>query len=332
VNAPRFGVGLRADRSPADCARLGRLAEDLGFDVVSVFGDLGDQPPLPALLAIAQSTHRVRVGPACLNPYTTHPVEIAGQIAALDFVSTGRAYLGLARGAWLDKVHIPQPRPVRAMRETARIVETLLAGDLRGYRGEIFTLEPGFGLGYPRARASVPLLIGGWGPRTVALAGEIGGELKVGGSANPDIVQVMRSRLAVGAARAGRPAGATEIVLGAVTVVDTDGPAARLLARTAVARYLEVVADLDPTIELPGGVMHSIRSRLAAGDAVAAGGAMGDELLDRFAFAGTPAQVSRQVGEIFARGASRVEFGAPFGLDADAGLRLLAERVVSAFR
>src|SRR5437660_812486 len=162
-------------------------------------------------LAVGDSTHRVRVGPACLNPYTTHPVEIAGQIAALDFVSTGRAYLGLARGAWLDKVHIPQPRPVRAMRETARIVETLLAGDLRGYRGEIFTLEPGFGLGYPRARASVPLLIGGWGPRTVALAGEIGGELKVGGSANPDIVQVMRSRLAVGAARAGRPAGATEI-------------------------------------------------------------------------------------------------------------------------
>src|SRR5436309_1728548 len=84
---------VRAARSPADCACLGRLAEDLGFDVVSVFGDLGDQPPLPALLAIAQSTHRVRVGPACLNPYTTHPVEIAGQIAALDFVSTGRAYL-----------------------------------------------------------------------------------------------------------------------------------------------------------------------------------------------------------------------------------------------
>src|SRR2546421_32710 len=169
----------------------------------------------------------------CPDPYTTHPVEIAGQIAALDLVSAGRAYLGLARGAWLDKVHIPQPRPVRAMRETARIVETLLAGDLRGYRGEIFTLEPGFGLGYPRARASVPLLIGGWGARTVALAGEVGGELDVGGSANPGILPVMRSRLAVGAARAGRPAGATEIVLGAVTVVDTDGPAARLRARTA---------------------------------------------------------------------------------------------------
>src|SRR5207302_7799210 len=126
-----------------------------------------------------------------------------------------------------------------------------------------------------------------WGRGSGALRGEIGGVLKVGGRATPASVQVRRTRPAVGAPRAGRPAGATEIVLGAVTVVDTDGPAARLLARTAVVRYLEVVADLDPTIELPGGVMHSIRSRLAAGDAVAAGGAMGDELLDRFAFAGT---------------------------------------------
>ena len=46
----------------------------------------------------------MRVGPAALNPYTLHPVEIAGQIAALDAVSNGRAYLGLVQGAWLDEL------------------------------------------------------------------------------------------------------------------------------------------------------------------------------------------------------------------------------------
>lgn len=332
MSAPRFGVGLRANGSPAECGRIGRLAEDLGFDVVSVFGDLGDQPPLAALLAIASVTDRVKLGPACLNPYTTHPVEIARQIAALDVASGGRAYLGLAKGAWLDTIQMRQPRPVRSIREAACVVGMLLAGDIRGYRGEIFTLEAGFGLGYPRMRSRVPLLIGGWGAKTVALAGEIADELKVGGSANPEIVPIVRSRLAVGAARAGRPVDATEIVLGAVTVVDTDGPAARARARTAVARYFDVVAGLDPTIELPGGLMDTVRSRLAAGDTLGAGAAIGDEVLDRFAFAGTPAQVSRQVREIIASGASRVEFGAPFGPTADAGLRLLGERVISEFR
>jgi 5,10-methylenetetrahydromethanopterin reductase len=325
-------VGLRADRSPAECGRIGRLAEDLGFDVVSVFGDLGDQPPLPALLAIASETHRVRLGPACLNPYTMHPVEIAGQIAVLDFASDGRAYLGLAKGAWLDTIGLRQARPVRAIREAACLVQALLARDAGGYQGEIFSLEPGFELSYPVLRSRVPLLIGGWGAQTVGLAAEIAEELKVGGSANPEIVSVMRSRLAAGAERAGRAADATEIVLGAVTVIDTDGLAARARARTAVARYFEVVAGLDPTIELTDGVMQTVRSRLAAGDEVGAGAAIGDELLDRFAFAGTPAQVTRQLEEIFARGASRVEFGAPFGLAPDAGLRLLAERVLPEFR
>ena len=161
------------------------------------------------------------------------------------------------------------------------------------------------------ARTRVPLLIGGWGRRMVELAGEIAVELKVGGSANPDIVPVMRERLAIGAARAGRAPDATGIVLGAVTVVDEDREVARRLARTAVARYYDVVARFDPTVPL-----------------VPRDSEIPDEVLDRFAFAGTVEDVARQVSRIFAAGASRVEFGAPFGLDSVTGLRLLGERLL----
>ena len=91
MNAARFGVGLRGDRRASEYGRLGRLAEELGFDVVSVFADLGFQPPLQPLLEVAAATDRVSLGPACLNPYTMHPVEIAGQVAALDAASNGRA-------------------------------------------------------------------------------------------------------------------------------------------------------------------------------------------------------------------------------------------------
>lgn len=331
MSAARFGIGLRGNLRPTDYARLGRLAEDLGFEVVSMFGDLGDQPPMQALLPIAAATRRVTIGPACLNPYTMHPVEIAGAVAALDDVSGGRAFLGLARGAWLEGIGVAQPRPVRAIREAARIVDVLLSGDENGFEGEMFTLPSGFRLSYPTVRPAVPLLIGAWGAATVALAGEIAAELKVGGSANPDIVPIMRARLAAGAARAARPAGTTGIVLGAVTVTDSDGQAARRWARTTVAKYFEVVANLDPTIEVPAGVLEEMRLRLAAGDAQGAGETIPDELLDRFALAGTPKQISRHVGEIFARGASRVEFGAPFGIDVEGGLRMLGEQVLPEF-
>ena len=306
---PRFGIGLRSDRPLFEFGLLAGLAEELGFDVVSVFADLGYPPPLPPLLAAAAATRRVRLGPACLNPYTTHPIEIAGQAAALDAASNGRAYVGLARGAWLSSIGVAQPRPVAAVREAAEVVRGLLAG-----------------------RSSIPLLIGGWGPRMSALAGEIADELKVGGSANPDLVPVMLAHLREGAAVAGRSPGSTGLVLGAVTVVDDDGAAARERARSAVAIYFEVVAGLDQTLDVPKDLIERVRQRLREGDERGAGRLIPDELLDRFAFAGTPDHVARQVGDIFDAGAARVEFGSPFGLEAEPGLRLLGERVLPEFR
>ena len=269
----RFGIGLRGNLPSGEYGPLARLAEELGFDVVSVFNDRGDLPAMVPLLEVAEATERVAVGPACLNPYTMSPDEIAAAIATLDQVSGGRAYLGLARGAWLEEIGIAQRDAPGRVREAATFV---------------------------LSRIDVPLLIGAWGPRMVALAGEMAGELKVGGSANPAIVPVMRSRL--GGPRTG-------IVLGAVTVVDEDGTAARARATDAVQRYFEVVAGHDPTLR---GVPDRIT----------------DDLLDRFAFAGTPDEVARHVDEVFAAGASRIEFGAPFGLEPEHGLKLLARHVL----
>jgi len=67
-------------------------------------------------------TERIRLGPAALNPFTLHPYEIAGQIAMLDAVSDGRAYLGLAKGAWLDRLGLEEERPLAGLQEAVAIV------------------------------------------------------------------------------------------------------------------------------------------------------------------------------------------------------------------
>lgn len=317
-----LGVGLQGDLPLTAYAPLGRLAEDLGFAVVTSFADVGYLPPMAVLHEVARATERIRLGPSCLNPFTAHPVEIAEQIAALDGASGGRAYLGLARGAWLETIGVPQPRPVRAVREAAEIVRLLLRGDDRGYAGELFRIEAGFRLRCALPARRVPLLVGAWGPQMARLAGEIADELKVGGSANPALVPVMRGRLAT---------GTTTIVLGAVTVVDPDAPAARARAREAVAMYVDVVAALDPTVDVAPTLLADLRERLRSGDAKGAGALIPDDLLDRFAFAGTPDDVTRRVRDVFDAGAGRVEFGAPFGLEVGRGLRLLGERVLPNF-
>jgi 5,10-methylenetetrahydromethanopterin reductase len=276
-----LGLGVQTNRPVGDYAPLARAAEEAGFDVVTAFNDLWFQPALPALLEIASATERVRVGPSCLNPFTVHPVEIAGQVAALDRASHGRAFLGLAAGAWLEEIDVDTTRPVVAVRETWEIVRRLLAGDDTGFAGERFSLPAGARLRYEVERAEVPLLVGTWSPRLAAFAGEHAHELKIGGSANPALVPLLRER--IGNDDVG-------IVLGAVTVVDEDGELARAIARERVAMYVDVVARHDPTPSL-------------------------EPDLRRFAFAGTPAEVAAQAEAVFDAGARRVDFGVVHGFE-----------------
>lgn len=294
-----MGLGLQSDKRPHEYAALAQRAEAAGFDVISVFHDLLFQPAIFPLLTIAASTERVRLGPAALNPSTLHPVELAGQAAALDLASGGRAYLGLVAGAWLDRLGLDERRPVERMREAVEIVRRLLAGDRSGYAGKHFALVPGSGLQYEPARKQIPLMIGTWRPRMAALAGElVADEVKIGGCANPDMVRLMREW--IGNDQVG-------IVVGAVTVVAEDGAAAREHARREVEMYLEVVGGLDPTIK-------------------------GPPPLENFTIAGTPPEVAEQVRRLFDAGVKRVEFGTPQGIDTAAGVELLCDRVLPLLR
>jgi 5,10-methylenetetrahydromethanopterin reductase len=318
-----LGLGLQSDRPLAGYGELAATAEAAGFASICVFNDLWFQPPLPALLEIARATTRVQLGPACMNPFTVHPVEIAGQIAMLDEASHGRARLGLASGAWLDALGVDQQRPVTAVREAWEVVRRLLAGESEGFSGERFSLPPGRMLRYERTRSRVPLLIGAWRAGLAALAGEIADELKVGGSANPAMVAVARQRIGV---------DDVGIVLGAVTVVDEDGARARALVRRELLLYLPVVGPLDPTSSVDPELFGRLAELHEQGRIDEAAALIPDEVVDRFAFAGTPEQVAGQARELLDAGARRVEFGPPHGLGERVGVRLLAERVAPLVR
>jgi 5,10-methylenetetrahydromethanopterin reductase len=301
-----LGLGLQTDKQPGEYAALARQAEEARFAVVTTFNDLWFQPALPALLEIAAATTRVRVGPSCLNPFTLHPVEIAGQVAALDQASDGRAFLGLARGSWLEPLDLDQSDPVTAVEEAWEVIRRLLAGDDSGFAGRRFALPAGERLRYPVRRREVPLLVGTWSPRLAAFAGRAAQELKVGGSGNPRLVPLMREL--VGNDDVG-------IVLGAVTVVDEDGDRARRIARREVAPYFDVVGGLDPTVTLEPELVARVRELVRAHDHEAAGALIPDVLLDRFAFAGTPEEVARHAEAVLDAGARRVDFGMPHGLE-----------------
>jgi 5,10-methylenetetrahydromethanopterin reductase len=323
-----IGLGLQADKRGDDYAALAVLAEECGFDVLSVYGDLLFQPPIYPLLEMARATSRVRLGAACWNPYTLHPYEIAGQVAALQQASGGRAYLGLARGAWLSAIGLHQDRPVTHLREAVQVVFALLRGDGQGVDGLVFSLAAGTRLRYPLPSVQPPLLIGTWGPATAAMAGELADEVKIGGTVNPAMIGVMRELLAPGIAAAGRDADDVGVVVGAVTVVDEDGATARARARTEVAMYLAVVGQLDSTAELPPDLLAKVSGYVDAGEHERAGKLIPADVLDLFAFSGSPDQVAEQAQKLIDAGARRVEFGTPHGLTDRSGIDLLGRAVL----
>ncbi|MEM7126508.1 MAG: LLM class flavin-dependent oxidoreductase [Chloroflexota bacterium] len=149
---------------------------------------------------------------------------------------------------------------------------------------------------------------------------------------SPNLVPVFQSHVARDAVSAGSQEQETGIVVGAVTVVDEDGAAARALARREVALYLPIVANLDPTVEMEPELSEQIRVAAERFDFEQASRLISDELLSKFAFTGTPRQIVEQASSLFAAGASRVEFGTPHGLTTEEGLRLLGKEVLPAIQ
>src|ERR1051325_4651429 len=110
-------LAFQTDKPLAAYGPLPAAVEGHGLDGGSGYHHLLYQPAWLPLLEIARHTRRVKIGPAAVNPFTCHPLEMAGHVALLDEASEGRAYLGVARGAWLDFLGLEPERPVAALRE-----------------------------------------------------------------------------------------------------------------------------------------------------------------------------------------------------------------------
>ncbi len=96
--------------------------------------------------------------------------------------------------------------------------------------------------------------------------------------------------------------------------------------------YLDVVGALDPTFTVPPDLLRRIRHELRVSGSDAAASLVPGDVLDRFAFAGTPEAVATHALEVFGAGASRIDFGTPHGSSDDHGLELLRGRVLPAIR
>lgn len=328
-----ISISFKAEHSESRLAATAQAAGRYGFDVISVYDDLGDPSPMYPLMIFAKHTKTARVGPACIAvPKYSNMESVVGDMSRIYSINPN-IYLGLAPGAWMEQLGL-KSATVQQMREAVGVSRYLLEKNDQGFSGTFYTVKPGFVVGYPTPDITqVPLLIGAWGEKMAALAGEIADEIKVGGSANPLMVDIIRRRVNVGTERAERKPEDVGIALGAVTVVDEDREKALYIARRRAVVYIDVIGEKDPTAvaDFPDEI-QAIKQAMAHGDVAEAVKHLPDELTRRFLFAGTPNDIIKQTEEIFAQGATRVEFGSPHGINEIKGIQLLGERVLPFFK
>ena len=329
---PALSIAFQTDKPLSAYGPLAQSVENYGFAGVTVYNDLLYQPAWLPLLEIARHTRRVQIGPAAVNPFTCHPINIAGNIALIDEAAQGRAYLGLARGGWLDFLGLRPERPISALREALDCVRHLLNQSTTPFPGQTFSLAGGEALRWNILRPDVPFLLGTWGPQTIRACIDSISEVKLGGSANPGVIPRMRSATTQAASQINRNPDEVGLVVGAVTVVDTDGQAARDKARLEAALYLPIIAQLDPSLNLESDHLARINEAASVYDFERVARNISDDLLRKLTFAGTPDEVAAQAIALFEAGVRRVEFGTPHGLTPQSGLRLLGERVLPALR
>ena len=326
---------IEAEITPGMTSRqvveLARIAEGVGLDRLGI-SDVVLWPDCFVLLGlIAARTSHIRIGPVVTNPYTRHPAVLAGILATLQDASEGRAFLGIGVGAGLETLGMSYPRPVRTLREAITVVAALLRGEEVTCHGETITLD--------RARmvgpvVPVPISIGSRSPGVMRLAGELADIAVVGARiVDAEIADTYRDWLAEGARRAGRTLDDIEIAPRLTLCVSRDGDLARTSLKRYVAHYAAIVKPHDLVARDGGRWISQVEAALARSrgwyfdhdriDDPELDRLVDDDLVHRFAIAGTPDECADLIQRVLDLGFSSVSvnLAAPRRDSLYAGLR-----------
>jgi probable F420-dependent oxidoreductase len=207
----RVSVGMSLPHRSPDPIDMGTVrhvaqrAEALGFSDLWVTENTLDHvfsfDPALILTYAAAVTSRIRLGVAVVVLPVHNPSHIAHQFATLDYVSSGRAILGLGLGRehhYAD-FQVPTEHRVRRLREGIDIIRAIWTQPKVSYEGSIYRLDGAGMVLKPVQKPHPPIWLGGDHPNAVRRAATIGDAWMSAGGASAAAfgksVQILREEL-----------------------------------------------------------------------------------------------------------------------------------------
>jgi probable F420-dependent oxidoreductase len=253
--------------------QIAQRAEALGFRDLWVTENTLDHvfcfDPVVVLTYAAAVTTSIGLGASVVVLPMHNPIHVAHQWATLDYVSNGRAILGvgLGRDHHYDQFQVPLDGRVRRFREGLELIKALLTDRKVNYRGRIFRLEDSTMAPRSVQKPRLPIWMGVGHPDALRRAASLAdGWMGSGGSSNAAFcrsVPILRAALE----KAGRDPATFPISKRVFLAVDQDPGA----ARAELDRWFSVVYRNPEGTDASGihGTPEQVRERLE--ELVAAG-------------------------------------------------------------
>jgi 5,10-methylenetetrahydromethanopterin reductase len=180
-----------------------RLAEQLGFHAFFHNDKKWARDLFARLGAATQVTSRIGLGTSVIDPYTRHPAVAAQACATLAEMAPGRFRVVMGSGSHFETLPgYGNPKPVAALRESARLMRALWAGEKITLDGQVVKFRDG-ALDWKPSEVP-PLYIASRGPQILKLAGEIADGILIGSFATAARIEYAKQHILPGLAAAGR--------------------------------------------------------------------------------------------------------------------------------
>ena len=300
----KFGVGLFPTEPLQRMLTLVKLSEDMGFSC-AYMGDLQMiwREPYVIMGAAAMVTEKITLATGVTNPITRDLGVLAASWVTLRETVGDRVLVGIGAGDSSVETLGKKPSTLANLEKSIGILRDLMGGKTLTWPETGAEVR----ITYAAGQKPIPVYPAVSSPKIHRLAGKVGDGAIVLVGVDPQFLRASRAELEAGAAEAGTTLKDKKfrVVCWTPCSILDDGRAARGAVKAHVARILK----RKLPFELDGATMDvvtKIREHYEYYEHMVVGTPHGDivpdDLVERFAIAGTPSEAREQIERLAATG------------------------------